>query len=79
MFLKLCTVGQGLWFETKSTVVTAERRMRQRARDERGATAIEYALLVALVALVIIVGLNALGSNVNEKFQDIGDDANLQP
>lgn len=29
--------------------------------DERGATAIEYGLIAALMALVIIVGLTALG------------------
>ena len=37
-------------------------------RDEQGATAVEYALMVALIAAVIIVGATALGVNSNTKF-----------
>jgi pilus assembly protein Flp/PilA len=49
--------------------------MHARATDarERGATATEYALLVALIALVIIVGVTAFGSNLNDFFQGIAD------
>ena len=32
------------------------------ARDERGATAIEYGLIAALVAVVMLAGLKTLGS-----------------
>ncbi len=39
-------------------------------RDEEGASAIEYALLVGLIALAIAVGAGALGSAVNGKFND---------
>jgi pilus assembly protein Flp/PilA len=38
-------------------------------RDEDGASAIEYALLVGLIALVIAGGAAALGTAVNGKFQ----------
>ena len=34
------------------------------ARDERGATAIEYGLLVASLALFIITAVTAVGTNV---------------
>ncbi len=34
-------------------------------RDESGATAIEYGLIAALVAVVIIVGLTSLGTAIN--------------
>jgi Flp pilus assembly pilin Flp len=33
--------------------------------EETGANAVEYALLMALIATVIIVGINAFGSTVN--------------
>ena len=33
--------------------------------DDSGATAIEYGLIAALVAVVIIVGLTSLGTSVN--------------
>ena len=36
--------------------------------DESGATAIEYGLIAALVAVVIITGLTALGTSLNAKF-----------
>jgi pilus assembly protein Flp/PilA len=37
-------------------------RLRSWARDERGATAIEYSLIAALVAIGMLAGLKALGS-----------------
>ncbi|OQM76367.1 Flp family type IVb pilin [Manganibacter manganicus] len=41
------------------------------AKDESGATAIEYGLIAALIALAIIVGAGALGSSLNKKFDAI--------
>jgi pilus assembly protein Flp/PilA len=38
-------------------------------RDERGATAVEYGLMVALIAVVIIVAVTALGGNLRDIFQ----------
>jgi pilus assembly protein Flp/PilA len=40
-------------------------------RNEEGATAVEYGLLVALIAVVIIVGAGLLGNAVNTKFSDV--------
>jgi pilus assembly protein Flp/PilA len=37
-------------------------------RDEEGATMVEYGLLVALIALVAIVGVTALGTGLNTLF-----------
>ena len=37
-------------------------------RDEEGATMVEYGLLVALIALVAIVGVTLLGTNLNSLF-----------
>jgi pilus assembly protein Flp/PilA len=37
-------------------------------RDEEGATMVEYGLLVALIALVAIVGVTALGTGLNSLF-----------
>lgn len=42
-----------------------------RLTDERGATAVEYGLMVALIAVVIIVAVTALGFNVNESFSEV--------
>jgi len=40
-------------------------------RDERGATAIEYGLIAALVAVVIIGGLQALSGGLNTLFSTV--------
>ena len=39
--------------------------------DERGATLVEYALLVALIAVVSIAALTALGQSASEKFSEV--------
>ena len=38
------------------------------ARSERGASAVEYGLLVALIAIIIIVAVSLLGSNLSAIF-----------
>ncbi|MEO5757635.1 MAG: Flp family type IVb pilin [Mesorhizobium sp.] len=45
-------------------------------RDESGATAIEYGLIAALIALAIITGASALGNALNAKFKLIGNTLN---
>jgi pilus assembly protein Flp/PilA len=40
-------------------------------RDEEGATAIEYGLIAALIAVVIIGAVTALGSNLSSTFNTI--------
>ncbi len=42
-------------------------------RDEEGVTAIEYALIAALIAVVIIAAVRAVGQDVNSTFQSIAD------
>jgi pilus assembly protein Flp/PilA len=39
--------------------------------SEDGPTAVEYALMVALIAVVAIVGATLLGTAVNDKFNQI--------
>jgi pilus assembly protein Flp/PilA len=42
-----------------------------RKDDEKGATAVEYGLLVALIAAIIIATVVLLGQEINTAFQDI--------
>jgi Flp pilus assembly pilin Flp len=42
--------------------------MFERARTERGASMVEYALLVGLIALVAVVGLLLLGPSIKGLF-----------
>ncbi len=38
-------------------------------KDESGATAIEYGLILALIAVVIVTAVTTLGKQINTKFQ----------
>ena len=40
-------------------------------RDEKGATAVEYGIMVGLIAVVIIVAVTALGGKLNSLFTSI--------
>ena len=42
-------------------------------RDDRGASMVEYALLVALIAVVVIAAALFLGSAIGDKFSEVGD------
>ena len=42
------------------------------SRDESGATAIEYGLIAALIAVVIITALKTVGSNLLTAFNSVG-------
>jgi pilus assembly protein Flp/PilA len=41
------------------------------AQNESGATAVEYGLIAALIAVVIITAAGALGTALSDKFQTI--------
>lgn len=43
-------------------------------RDETGATAVEYGIMVALIAVVIIAAVTLLGGNLNGMFQNVACD-----
>jgi pilus assembly protein Flp/PilA len=43
-------------------------------KDESGATAIEYGLIAALIALAIMVGASSLGNALNNQFQFISQE-----
>ena len=44
---------------------------RTRAEEEKGATAVEYGLLVGLIAVAIIVTVGLLGTQLNGLFESI--------
>ena len=46
------------------------------AKDESGATAIEYGLIAALIAVVCIGTFSAIGTKLNTKFTAISNNLN---
>jgi len=50
--------------------------MKRFVSDERGATAIEYGLIAALIAVVIITGVTAVGTNLSTTFTTLSGKLN---
>jgi Flp pilus assembly pilin Flp len=50
----------------------------QRARED-GVTAVEYALMVAIIALLLVGGFYALFNSVKTKYTDVGDCIATEP
>jgi pilus assembly protein Flp/PilA len=42
-------------------------------KSDRGASLVEYALLVALIAVVCIAAVTTLGKNASSKFSSVGN------
>jgi pilus assembly protein Flp/PilA len=61
MFLRLSTGVISWWTGLK-----------ERAQEEGGATAVEYALMVALIAVVIIAAVAFLGGRASDTFDCVG-------
>lgn len=40
-------------------------------RDEEGATAVEYGVLVALIIAVLVTVITSIGTTLNTKFNDV--------
>jgi len=55
------------------TLLSLKARFEGLKERERGATAVEYGLLVALIAAVIITLVITLGQQINQAFQTIVD------
>ncbi|MCB5281958.1 Flp family type IVb pilin [Arthrobacter sp. AL08] len=54
---------------------TLQSRLRN---DEKGATAVEYGLLVALIAVVLIVGVTAFGKDLSAFFTGLSAKTTLK-
>jgi pilus assembly protein Flp/PilA len=48
------------------------KRLMSFLRDEEGATAVEYGLIVALIAAVIVAAVGIVGGHVNTAFTTVG-------
>jgi pilus assembly protein Flp/PilA len=46
-------------------------QLKRLVKDEEAPTAVEYALMVAAIAVVALVGAKLLGSATSKKFEDV--------
>ncbi len=51
-------------------------KLQVRLNEDKGATAVEYGLMVALIAVVIIGAVTTLGVNLNAKFNEVATKIN---
>ena len=58
-----------LRYVARSQVTLA--RLRDRLAEQRGATAVEYAIMVGFIAAVVVFGVTLLGSATNDKFSTV--------
>jgi pilus assembly protein Flp/PilA len=47
------------------------RSLKEFVYDERGATAIEYAIMSSLIALALVAALTSLGSGLSAEFSEV--------
>ncbi|QTG80815.1 Flp family type IVb pilin [Arthrobacter crystallopoietes] len=55
----------GLYMNARNFVST------RLSREEKGATAVEYGIMVALIAVVIIVAVNLIGGSLSDAFDGV--------
>lgn len=51
---------------------TIRKRLRRMVRDESGPTAVEYAVMLALIVMVCIASIRVIGTNARSVFQTTG-------
>lgn len=59
----------GLMFSMLSFIAGVKNKL----ESEKGATAVEYGLMVALIAVAIIVAVTALGTQLSDLFTGVKD------
>ncbi|MFT5202644.1 MAG: pilus assembly protein Flp/PilA [Candidatus Aldehydirespiratoraceae bacterium] len=52
------------------TIATIHTRILNRAKNDRGVSLVEYALLIALLAMVCIAAVSALGETTSQSFSE---------
>jgi pilus assembly protein Flp/PilA len=69
----------GLQYNEQSKSVKIEKQRRRKMeklirflKDEDGVTAIEYGLIAALIAVVIIVAVTLVGTELSDTFNEVG-------
>lgn len=66
-------IGAGWIFRVSTTEASMKNLISRFVRDESGATAIEYGLIAAGIAVVIITAVQLVGSNLTATFNSVAD------
>ena len=63
----------GMWLFRSARAASLWLVARANIRSERGATAVEYAIMVALIAAVIVIAVILLGRASSSTYSTVGD------
>ena len=63
--------GRALPLGVEDTVKLLPNRVHHFLVSEDGPTAVEYAVMLALIIIVCLVAINSLGTNANQTFNDV--------
>jgi pilus assembly protein Flp/PilA len=66
----------GLFMQAYFTVRSLHSNMLDRARSEQGASMVEYALLVGLIAIVAVIAVTFLGTSITKLFNTAATNIN---
>jgi len=58
----------------RDLVKSVSNKVSKRMQSDKGATAVEYALIVGLIAVVIILAVAFLGDTISGIFEDVGSE-----
>jgi pilus assembly protein Flp/PilA len=64
--------GDTMLLRVYTAVTSRWAALKTRASEEAGATAVEYALMVALIAVVIIAAVAFVGKSASSQFHSVG-------
>ncbi|MGJ9404124.1 Flp family type IVb pilin [Arthrobacter sp. KK5.5] len=62
-----------------ATLQTLGLKLKNRMKDETGATAVEYGIMVGLIAVAIIATVALLGPQLNQMFQNVVNELPAAP
>lgn len=59
-------------------MIAVSQILKRFSKDESGATAIEYGLIAALIAVALITGAGTLGNKLNTQFNTLSTKLNVK-
>ncbi len=70
---RLADHALGFYVRTRNAAYLVKQGVKNRLRDERGATTVEYALLIAVIVIGIIAAATYMFDPLKEFFKDVVD------
>jgi pilus assembly protein Flp/PilA len=73
----ICGAGNGIVFQRRGSIMKLVQLIKKFGREEDGVTAIEYGLIAALIAVLIIASVKLIGTDLVVVFTKIATELGL--